>query len=104
MKETTYNYIHDRYLIRGLPVIVSDTIKNLNNSESLLSFINNISTNMSDMISSEACNFETNLMMSKYANLDETFAILKKSLEEDENIMPWFISFRNCKTKSVEYY
>jgi len=59
---------------------------------------------MSDMISSEACNFETNLMMSKYANLDETFAILKKSLEEEENIMPWFISYRNCKTKAVEYY
>jgi hypothetical protein len=58
---------------------------------------------MSDMISSEACNFETNLMMSKYAKLDETFAILKKSLEKEEKEMSWFISFRNCKTKAVEY-
>lgn len=104
MKGTTYNHIHNKYLIRGLPVIVSDTIKDLNNSESLVSFMDNLSTNMNDMISSEACNLETNLMISKYANLDEAFNILKKSLNEEEIIMPWFISFRNCKMKAVKYF
>jgi hypothetical protein len=29
--------------------------------------------------------------------------ILRKSME-DEEISPWFISFRNCKQKAVEYF
>lgn len=58
---------------------------------------------MSDMITASPCNFETNLMMSKYANLDEAFAILKKSLDDGSDTMPWFISFRNCRTRAVEY-
>lgn len=58
---------------------------------------------MSEMINSEACNFETNLMMFQYAKLDKAMRILKNSLENSEDIAPWFISFRNCRLKSVEY-
>lgn len=55
------------------------------------------------MINADACNFETNLMMSQYAKLDKAIGILKKLNEDEEEISPWFISFRNCKQKAVEY-
>jgi hypothetical protein len=94
-------------------VLISDTIKSPSEFKSLVAFIDNISVNMSDIINSDACNLQTNLMLSKYANLDKAFAILKKSLankknkndadDDDYDDMRWFISFRNCKLKAVEY-
>ncbi|KAG5680538.1 hypothetical protein PVAND_010040 [Polypedilum vanderplanki] len=105
VKETKYSNIHDKYLIRGLPVIVSDTIKapnqsdKNNNNESLSSFIDNIFTNMSDMITAKACNLETNLMMSKYATLDKVLEVILKTVEQNDK---FFVSFRNCKFKAVK--
>lgn len=103
LSKTSYSAINDKFLIRGLPVIVSDAIKNPDNFQTPSSFIDNIYANMSDMINADACNFETNLMMSQYAKLDKAIGIARK-LMEDEEISPWFISFRNCKQKAVEYF
>lgn len=106
VSRTSYASINDKYLIRGLPVLISDTLKIDENSQitTLSNFIENIYENMSAMIDSEACNFETNLMMSQYAKLDKAMKILRNSLEESsEKISPWFISFRNCRIKAVEY-
>ena len=51
------------------------------------------------------------LYYNAFKNTESTFfkergmpSLFKKSLEEEENIMPWFISYRNCKTKAVEYF
>jgi hypothetical protein len=85
-------------LIRGLPVIISDTSPAFNRSQSLDEFIENFIENFSGMVQEEACSLETNLMMSRYATVDETFAILRKMTDHQ----PWFMSFRNCKVKAVE--
>ena len=104
VSKTSYGAINDKFLIRGRPVIVSDAVKNHHESQTLSNFIENIYANMSEMINSEACNFETNLMMFQYAKLDKAMRILRNSLENDEDIAHgWFISFRNCRLKSVEY-
>jgi hypothetical protein len=100
--ETSYSFLHDTFLIRGLPVIVSDTSPDFNKSQSLLDFIDHISENMTGLIQDEACSLHTNLMMSKYATVDETFAILRKMSENYEVLPPWFISFRNCQLQAVE--
>lgn len=102
LQQTTYNFIYDKFLVRGLPVIVSDTAVNFNKSESLAQFIENISVKMSGMIQEEACNLETNLMMPSYARLGETLGILLKMIKGGEELPSWFISFRNCKFKAVE--
>lgn len=68
----------------------------------MLEFIENVTENMSGMIREEACSLETNLMMSQFATLDEVFEILKKIEVESEEILPWFVSFRNCHINAVE--
>jgi hypothetical protein len=100
VRATKYASIHDKFLIRGLPVIVGDTAPNqsIATEEPLVSFIDNIFANMSDMMNSRACNLETNLMMSKYANLDKVFTILRAIESNDK----FFVSFRNCKFKAVK--
>lgn len=103
VSKTSYGALNDKYLIRGRPIIITDAQKNHHESQTLSSFIENIYANMSEMINSEACNFETNLMMFQYAKLDKAMRILRNSLENTEDISPWFISFRNCRLKSVEY-
>ena len=48
---------------------------------------------------------ENSIASGRYASASEVIsAELRKIEEEEQKIMPWFISFRNCKTKAVEYY
>lgn len=89
--------------MRGLPVIIGDSFDNQMNNESLSEFIENISLNMSDMIKEEACNLETNLILSKFASVGEALRVLSELSAESSNDFPtWFISFRNCKFKAVK--
>lgn len=104
LEKTTYGYIREKFLIRGLPLIVADNESNFNREKSLKQFLDNISANMSEIIQQEACDLETNLMMSKYASVDESFSVLNNIADDLENIPPWFISFRNCHVKSVELF
>lgn len=103
ISKTSFNIINDKYLLRGLPVIISDSLHNVADSsgQSLSNFIDNMMFNMSDMLKSDACNFETNLILSKYATPDKAIKILKHSLKDSDEIAPWFISWRNCQLKAV---
>lgn len=102
LRETTYHTIRDKFLVRGLPVIVSDTEPDYDKTHKLERFIDNISANMSDMRLEKACELETNLMMSRYASVDETLRILTELTVLSDDLPPWFISFRNCKLQAVE--
>jgi hypothetical protein len=104
LERTTYSFIHDKFLIRGLPVIIADTFLDFNKSQSLIEFIENVTENMSGMVQEDACSLETNLMMARYATLDETFSILKKMSESSDEMQPWFVSFRNCRVKAVKFF
>lgn len=92
--------MYEKFLIRGLPVIVSDAIADADQTSCLRKFIENISENMSTMIMTRPCNLDTNLMMSKYASLDESFNIIRNKLKESDEA-PWFLSFRNCRFQAV---
>ena len=102
LEETSYSFIHDNFLIRGLPVAVSDSLFDLNQSQNLIQFIDDVTENMTGIVREEACSLHTNLMMSKYATVDETFSILRKMTENYEILPPWFLSFRNCQIQAVE--
>lgn len=102
LKEATYSTIRDKFLVRGLPVIVSDTKPDFDETQKLEKFIDNISANMSGMRQEKACELETNLMMSRYASVDEVLRILTELAEFSDDLPPWFVSFRNCKLQAVE--
>lgn len=104
VQKTSYSFIHDTFLIKGLPVVISDTTTDFNESQSLIGFIDEISEKMAGMIQDEVCNLRTNLMMSKYAKVDAAFSILTKLSESCEDLPPWFVLFRNCQVQAVEYF
>jgi hypothetical protein len=99
LENVDYQSIYDKYLIRGLPVIVGDST----NSTSLItieSLLKRIRNEMNEMIVNEPCSLETNLATSRYAQLDGIFSSLE---EQSDNLSPWFLSFRNCKFRAVEF-
>jgi len=102
LEQTSYRSIHDKFLIRGLPVIVGDSALDLDTTKSLQQFIDDVSQNMTEIIQQEACDLETNLMMYSYASVNGAFEVLRKMLKKTRELEPWFISFRNCKFKAVE--
>lgn len=106
-KETRFKFINDKFLIRGLPVIVSDSETDFDRKQLLSQFLDNISKNMTKMIKANACNLETNLMLSEFATVDETISILYSMIGDTEveadDPTPWFLSFRNCKFEAVKF-
>lgn len=101
LQKTSYSFVHDKFLIRGLPVIISDAAMDYNRNETLAAFIDKVTVQMSAMVQQEACSLETNLMISKFASVGEVFGILSKLIEGSEQTT-WFLSFRNCKFEAVE--
>lgn len=94
-----YQSIYDKYLIRGLPVIVEDSA-NASSSITVENLLKRIRNEMYEMIENEPCSLETNLATSRYAQLENIFSSLE---EQADNISPWFLSFRNCKFGAVEF-
>lgn len=104
LDNTNYQEIHEEFLIRGLPVIVKDSIAMKSSSVTLEKFLRKMRSEMSEIISSRPCSLETNLMMSQYAQLDGIFSSLEKRLKEEiapDAMSPWFFSFRNCNFQAV---
>lgn len=91
--------MYDKFLVRGLPVIVGDATKDVRTSQSLTDFIDDVSTNMSEIRKQTSCELETNIMMSRYASVDEVFRVL-----EVDEASPWYLSFRNCRLQAVEFW
>lgn len=91
--------MYDKFLVRGLPVIVGDATKDVRTSQSLTEFIIDVSTNMSEMRKQTSCELETNIMMPRYASVDEVFRVL-----ELDEASPWYLSFRNCRLQAVEFW
>lgn len=103
LKMTTYENVHDKFLIRGLPVIISDATSALNNSETVVQFINHVTQTMNSMVKEEACSLETNLMMSSYATVEKSFSILSENSADSVEMPSWFVSFRNCNFNAVSF-
>lgn len=99
MENTNFSHMYDKFLVRGLPVIVDDATKDVRTSQNLTEFIDDVSTNMSEMRKQTSCELETNIMMSRYASVDEVFRVL-----ELNEAAPWYLSFRNCRLQAVEFW
>ncbi|KAL5287891.1 hypothetical protein ACFFRR_008624 [Megaselia abdita] len=90
LSNTSFSYIEENYLEQGLPVIVTDT----RNSFDFDSFIETL--NSSDLIeNTNICNLETNLVIRKYASLENAFG--KMRLSENH-----FLHWRNCNFKALK--
>ncbi|CAO1404791.1 unnamed protein product [Diamesa serratosioi] len=98
ISDTSYNYIHQQYLIRGLPVLITDTFETpTNESSEITKFIENLHNNHENLVNSEPCDLKTNLAMPKYTNLDELLNLIlniKEQPADEQN--SWYLSFRNC--------
>ncbi|CAO1407124.1 unnamed protein product [Diamesa tonsa] len=107
IRDTSYNYIYQQYLIRGLPVLITDTFEPVSNGtdSEITKLIENLFDNHENLVNSEPCDLKTNLAMTKYTNLDELFSLIlniKKQPVDEQN--SWYLSFRNCDFKAVEYF
>lgn len=107
ISDTSYNYIYQQYLIRGLPVLITDTFETTSNGSDseITKLIENLFDNHGKLVNSEPCDLKTNLAMAKYTNLDELFNLIlniKKQPADEQN--SWYLSFRNCDFNAVEYF
>lgn len=89
----THTILIDQYLFRGLPVIISDSHKSWNP----LKFTENL-LNSEKLLASQPCELQSNLLLGKYSNLEES---LKLSRESDLNAS-FFLHFQNCQLDAVK--
>lgn len=82
----------------------SISLKNTSSLVTLENFLRKMRSEMNEIISSEPCSLETNLMMTQYAQLDGIFSSLERRVEDEivaDKKSPWFVSFRNCDFRAV---
>lgn len=90
---TSYDYLYDKFLIRGRPVIVKDSCpvwQSDNFTDYLLS--------LDPLIDSNPCDLRSNLILEKYANLEELLVLSARAEPNDG----WFLHFLNCDFESVK--
>lgn len=99
MANISYSDLQSNYLLRDLPVIVSDSHdvwpNQLNVPDDFIEFIETIPM----LRYSEPCNVVTNLLQTR-----NKIPNLQKLLRQIKNIKPneWFLHFRNCDFEAVK--
>lgn len=105
LRNTSYKFLYESYLIRGLPVTVEDTLYNIphkstgrrntfwhrsNFTEQLL--------RLRSIIRQEPCSVQTNLIMSRLITVEELFHLLLNL----KNEKPYFAQMHNCDFDTVK--
>ncbi|CRL02017.1 CLUMA_CG015232, isoform A, partial [Clunio marinus] len=98
VENTKYNLLYNKYLLRGLPVIITDSVESNESSESLAKFLGHLYSNMSSIVEHKACDLETNLMITQRADIEKAFRILR----EYNDLTSWFLSFRTCRFQALK--
>uniref|UniRef100_A0A336K1B6 CSON006020 protein n=1 Tax=Culicoides sonorensis TaxID=179676 RepID=A0A336K1B6_CULSO len=96
ISNTTYSYLHDKFLLRGHPTIISDSHETWNESENFASYL----LSLPGLTYSDPCELQTNLMLFKSSNLKTLLQLTADNIESDSD--HWFIHFRNCDFEAVK--
>ncbi|XP_055858625.1 uncharacterized protein LOC129921029 [Episyrphus balteatus] len=94
LTNVTYSMIEQKYLEKGLPVIIQDSHPN----KSLKNILSTILEDQGDFLTSRPCNIETNLLMKKFFTIETALDKIAESSASDE----WFLQFRNCQFDAVK--
>lgn len=89
----TYDMLYERFLIRGLPVIIEKSHPNWefdNFTEYLFKH--------DELIESNPCELQSNLIFGKYSSLEDILDLAFRSHENDS----WFLHFQNCDFEAVK--
>lgn len=85
--------LYERYLIRGLPVIIEQS----HPTWEFHNFTENLFKH-NDLIESNPCDIQSNLMFGKYSTLEDILDLSYRSHENDS----WFLHFQNCDFEAVK--
>ncbi|KAG4069667.1 hypothetical protein HA402_014690 [Bradysia odoriphaga] len=93
--DVSYSTLKSNYINRGHPVVIEDP--QLHSEDSNLNgYIERIK-NLTDLIDSNPCNLQTNLVTGlHYRNLNEIFELIESSWDG------WFLHYRNCDFSAVK--
>jgi hypothetical protein len=88
--------LNENYLLRGLPIIITDTIRSQTDHMDVAAFM----TSRKKLMRSQPCELQTSLMISQYGErkLKILFEIMQKTKWEDK----YFLHFRNCEFDAVK--
>lgn len=98
---TTYKDLYDNYLLRQIPVIISDSHDawtDLRPDQNFIKFLQS----QPPLMRSVPCNVATNLLMER-SSKPTTLQKLMKQTELLANNEEWFLHFRNCQFDAVKY-
>lgn len=90
----THTLLIEKYLFRGLPVIIPDSV----NPWNPLDFIENL-LRSEKLLESQPCELQSNLLLGKYSNLEESLQLSMKESEVNESV---FLHFQNCELDAVK--
>lgn len=92
-----YEYIHHKYILRGLPIKILTTYNSSQSASVQVSIKNDISNILQK---TRPCNLETNLIARNTNPEDISNAL--HFLQEDDEINSYFVQFRNCQFEGLK--
>ncbi|XP_037050322.1 uncharacterized protein LOC119084447 [Bradysia coprophila] len=93
--DVSYSKLKSNYIDRGYPVVIEDHQPHSEDGN-LYGYIERIK-NLTDLIDSNPCNLQTNLVTGlHYRNLNDIFELIESSRDG------WFLHYRNCDFSAVK--
>lgn len=93
--DISYSTLKSNYINRGHPVLIED--RQLQSEDSNLNGYIEHMKNLTDLVDSNPCNLQTNLVTGmQYRNLNEIFELIESSWDG------WFLHYRNCDFSAVK--
>ncbi|XP_063709065.1 uncharacterized protein LOC134837613 [Culicoides brevitarsis] len=90
ISNTSYNFLHDKYLLRSAPVIITDVNHHWTPSQTFPSYL----LSLPDLTFSHPCELQTNLLF-KSTDLRTLLHLASQATE-------YFLHFRNCDFEAVK--
>lgn len=96
LSNISYHQLHDKFLLRGRPLIITDSHKYWPKNENFASYL----STLPGLVHSKPCELQTNLMLYKLIDLKTLFQLADENIETGTD--QWFLHFRNCDFEAVK--
>lgn len=96
LSNISYQHLYDKHLLRGRPVIITDSHDSWTKTENFASHL----LSLPDLMHSKPCELQTNLIFYKKSDLTTIFQIIEENIEREND--EWFLHFRNCEFEAIK--
>lgn len=96
MENISYTLLHDKYILRGHPVIISDSHDIWPDDINIASYL----FTLKGFVHSDPCELQSNLILDEFSKMKVLLEIIEENIDNANE--KWFIHFRNCDFEAIK--